>query len=56
MPGKTASARTDKKKDGSSVTVISGTDMSGEDWTSVTSDISQFAETDGERELADWIA
>ena len=56
VPGKTASARTDKKKDGSSVTVISGTDMSGEDWTSVTSDISQFAETDGERELADWIA
>ena len=56
VPGKTASARTDKKKDGSSVTVISGTDMSGEDWTSVTSDILQFAETDGERELADWIA
>ena len=32
--------------------MISGTDMRGDDWSAVLSDISQFAETDGERELS----
>lgn len=43
------------EKDGSSVLVVSGTDMSGENWKSITADISQFAETDGEREFAAWL-
>lgn len=35
--------------------VTAGTDMSGESSESVISDISQFSETDGERELAEWL-
>ena len=37
------------------VIVTAGTDMSGESPESVISDISQFSETDGERELAEWL-
>lgn len=35
------------------IVMTGGTDMSGEDWTTVLCDILQFAETEGEREFAD---
>lgn len=45
----------DRKYEAGNIVMTEGTDMSGEDWITVLSDILQFAETEGERELADWL-
>lgn len=37
------------------VFITAGTDMRGESWKTVVSDIAQFSETDGERNFAEWL-
>ena len=37
------------------VIIIEGTDMSGENWKTVVSDILQFSETNGEKAFAEWL-
>lgn len=46
---------TETKRSKGRVIVTAGTDMSEESMESVISDISQFSETNGERELAEWL-
>ncbi len=46
---------TEKERPTGRVIITAGMDMSGENRESVISDISQFSETDGERELAEWL-